>query len=439
MAQKLKLLYQMNKVSLIICFLYCFGAISQDTLFLSVNNLLELNKKTNLTIEQNNINYIISKADLSRSVGDVLPSFAIGLRTYDLSGYTQATQGDILNVNKNNQLKGLAIQAQWDLGDLVFNFMEKKEEKKVSFFTNKLNNIEEAVEIYKLAYNLIGSQEKEKAIQQFIIKNQQLVSELKLQVKAGISLESDLLLAQSNLNNLKINLSQQKNKTYFFTQHIRSKVELNDRVDLVLTTNLFKNIDYTTFANIDMVIQERCDVQLQNHKIKVAKNETNRLFVSLLLPTLELGYNNGDFGFINENSFGNQNVLTTSLMWKIPLVNILPHADFRKQSSVLKIRLLENEQLKKDIKSKLNIVSNNFKASNGEYLLAEESFLFTQKAYEQCLQRQQVGTATQLEVFYSQKEYLNANVIYINTIINKHICGFVQKVEFEDKVYSKIE
>ena len=80
-------------------FLYCFSAVSQDTLFLSVNDLLDLNEKTNSIIKQNNINYLISKSNLSSSVGDVLPSFGIGLRTYDLNGYAQATQGDILAVN----------------------------------------------------------------------------------------------------------------------------------------------------------------------------------------------------------------------------------------------------------------------------------------------------------------------------------------------------
>ena len=59
---------------------------------------------------------------------------------------------------------------------------------------------------------------------------------------------------------------------------------------------------------------------------------------------------------------------------------------------------------------------------------------FTQKAYYQSTQRQKLGTANQLELFYTEKEYINAQLVYIDLLAIMHKLKLKEKFILYDKV-----
>ena len=68
------------------------------------------------------------------------------------------------------------------------------------------------------------------------------------------------------------------------------------------------------------------------------------------------------------------------------------------------------------------------------YELAKQSSEYAKLAYEQSLQRQELGTASQLELFHAEKEYLSANLIYINAIAYKQETFYKKMAAFSEKV-----
>ena len=69
-----------------------------------------------------------------------------------------------------------------------------------------------------------------------------------------------------------------------------------------------------------------------------------------------------------------------------------------------------------------------------QYKLAKQSAQFAKLAYEQSLQRQNLGTASQLELFHAEKEYLNTKLIYIEAIAYKKEITYQKMAAFSEKV-----
>jgi outer membrane protein TolC len=412
-----------------------FSVNAQDTLYLSHNKMLQMTLNQNLQIQSNELKFTLAKASFYKSIGKALPTLGMGMNRYELSGFTQSTEGDFVDVNKNNEWSGKSFRLSWDLSELLFNSAAKKQGVKAAFYSKEANNIDEKITVFSNYYRLLASEEKAKAITSFIIKNTEIIAQLQLQVSAGLRLQSELLLAQSNLNNLKIKLLQQQQITTELSQQLLAT--LNVEGNYILKTDCDFYINNTTTINdlnLEEKLNNRFELQQLSSEVSASKWQKNRELYGLLLPKISFGMNDGLLGPINQDALGNQNIMTTSVQWSIPLGNIFPAGNYKTENSLYKLKMLERSQLKNELRAEMNALLAAFNSANQQHELAEQSSEFAKLAYEQSLQRQQLGTANQLELFHAEKEYLNAKLIYIDAIsykqeiIHKKMAAFSEKV-----------
>ena len=412
-----------------------FSVNAQDTLYLSHNKMLQMTLNQNLQIQSNELKFTLAKASFYKSIGKALPTLGMGMNRYELSGFTQSTEGNFIDVNKNNEWSGKSFKLSWDLSELLFNSAAKKQEVKAAFYSKEVNNIDEKIMVFSNYYRLLASEEKEKAITSFVIKNTGIVAQLQLQVSAGLRLQSELLLAQSNLNNLKIKLLQQQQITNELSQQLLAILNVGANYILKTDYNFYIN-NATTIndLNLEEKLNNRFELQQLSSEVSAMKWQKNRQLYGLLLPKISFGMNDGLLGPINQEAFGNQNIMTTSVQWSIPLGNIFPAVNYKTESSLYKLKILEKSQLENDLRAEMHALLAAFNSANQQYELAKQSAEYAKLAYEQSLQRQQLGTANQLELFHAEKEYLNAKLIYIDAIsykqetIHKKMAAFSEKV-----------
>ena len=425
----------MRKTLLIVFLCKVFLANAQDTLVLSLTQVIDLNKKQNLTIKENNIKYNLAKASFYSSIGKAIPSFGMGIKRYELSGFTQSTEGDFIDVDKDQEWIGKSFQLSWDLRELFFNLVSAKQKSKAAFYSKNAKNEDENIRIYTLYFMLVSSYEKEKAINNFISKNTEIVKQLQLQVASGLRLESELLLAQTNLNNLKIKLLEQQQRTVVYNQELLAAIDIDENIIIKTEFNLFDNYSFNiSFANIEEVLYNRFELQQLKKELSAAAWQKNKQLYGLLIPKITFGMNDGLIGPINQNAFGDQNILSSSLMWNIPLGKVFPSGDFKYQRSLYQIKKIEKERLENQLRAELKIIITAYKSADEQYKLAKESAQFAKTAYKQSLQRQQLGTANQLELFHAEKEYLNAQLIHINSIVKRLDTGHKQMAAINNKV-----
>ncbi len=412
-----------------------FSVNAQDTLYLSHNKMLQMTLNQNLQIQSNELKFTLAKASFYKSIGKALPTLGMGMNRYELSGFTQSTEGDFVDVNKNNEWSGKSFRLSWDLSELLFNSAAKKQGVKAAFYSKEANNIDEKIMVFSNYYRLLASEEKAKAITSFIIKNTEIIAQLQLQVSAGLRLQSELLLAQSNLNNLKIKLLQQQQITTELSQQLLAT--LNVEGNYILKTDCDFYINNTTTINdlnLEEKLNNRFELQQLSSEVSASKWQKNRELYGLLLPKISFGMNDGLLRPISQDALGNQNIMTTSVQWSIPLGNIFPAGNYKTENSLYKLKMLEKSQLENDLRAEMHALLAAFNSANQQYELAKQSVDYAKLAYEQSLERQQLGTASQLELFHAEKEYLNVKLIYIDAIayrqeiIHKKMAAFSEKV-----------
>jgi len=425
----------MRKLFFIAFLCSVFTVQAQDTLVLSHTDLVEMTLIQNLQIQSNELKFKLAKASFYKSVGKALPTIGLGVKRYELSGYTQGTSGDFVNVDKNNAWNGKSFHLSWNMSELLFNSVAKNQEVKAALYNKEVSNIDEKIRLYINYYRLVASQEKEKAIISFIQKNEEIVAQLKLQVLAGLRLQSELLLAQSNFNNLKVKLLKQKQTSIELSQQLLSTLNVQENFILKTDCDFYINegIKINNF-NVEEKLNNRFELQALNNQVSAMKWQKNRELYGLLLPQISFGMNDGLLGPINQDDLGNQNIMTTSLMWSIPLGNIFPAGNYKIQKNLYQIKTLEKVQLENELRAEMNTLIAASNSANEQYKLAKQSADYTKIAYEQCLQRQVLGTATQLELFHAEKEYLNTQLIYINAITYKKEIIFKTMAACNEKV-----
>ena len=408
---------------------------AQDTLLLSFKNLNSFISEQNITIKVNEAAYNLTESEYKIQIDKVLPTISFGARQYTLDGVTQSTEGDFVDVNKNNEFRGMSVTAKWDLSNLFFNSHSADKKRQAAFYKMNLDNIDEKIKISDLFYDLAASQYSEKVLEQILNKNTEIVNQMTLQYSVGLILESEVLLSKANLNNLNIKLLNQKQITYKYNQEMISI--LNIEKDYVIKIDCY--FYYSPFGveeynNISEKVLARfeyrnADLLNQSEELQYKKQK-----FGLLLPNISVGLNDGMFGSIGLDPIENQNVFSASLMWSVPLSRLLSGGELKKQEQILQIYSLEKESLKNELISEMRTLVSDLKLANEQLKYAKQSVEFTQKAYYQSTQRQKLGTANQLELFYAEKEYINAQLVYIDLLAIMHKLKLKEKFILYDKV-----
>ena len=408
---------------------------AQDTLLLSFKNLNSFISEQNITIKVNEAAYNLTESEYKIQIDKVLPTISFGARQYTLDGFTQSTEGDFVDVNKNNEFRGMSVTAKWDLSNLFFNSHSADKKRQAASYKMNSDNIDEKIKISDLFYDLAASQYSEKVLDQILNKNTEIVNQMTLQYSVGLILESEVLLSKANLNNLNIKLLNQKQITYKYNQEMISI--LNIEKDYVIKIDCYfyyspfgveeyNNISEKVLARFEY---QNADLLSQSEELQYKKQK-----FGLLLPNISVGLNDGMFGSIGLDPIGNQNVFSASLMWSVPLSRLLSAGELKKQEQILQIYSLEKESLKNELISEMRTLVSDLKLANEQLKYAKQSVEFTQKAYYQSTQRQKLGTANQLELFYAEKEYINAQLVYIDLLATMHKLKLKEKFILYDKV-----
>ena len=408
---------------------------AQDTLLLSFKNLNSFISEQNITIKVNEAAYNLTESEYKIQIDKVLPTISFGARQYTLDGFTQSTEGDFVDVNKNNEFRGMSVTAKWDLSNLFFNSHSADKKRQAASYKMNSDDIDEKIKISDLFYDLAASQYSEKVLEQILNKNTEIVNQMTLQYSVGLILESEVLLSKANLNNLNIKLLNQKQITYKYNQEMISI--LNIEKDYVIKIDCYfyyspfgveeyNNISEKVLARFEY---QNADLLSQSEELQYKKQK-----FGLLLPNISVGLNDGMFGSIGLDPIGNQNVFSASLMWSVPLSRLLSGGELKKQEQILQIYSLEKESLKNELISEMRTLVSDLKLANEQLKYAKQSVEFTQKAYYQSTQRQKLGTANQLELFYAEKEYINAQLVYIDLLATMHKLKLKEKFILYDKV-----
>jgi outer membrane protein TolC len=423
----------MRKYLVVIGVLWLQIGMTQNEQPINLDKVLELSGANNLTIKEYQLKKELALAHLEKTKEWWLPNVYLGINTHALWGASMNTDGKYaLDVKRDNLWSGLGIDATWDIAEGMY-------QKKVAEINIKAieqegiaernKEILSAIEAY---YDLAAAQLYYQAYENLAFEADKTKQQLQLQVEAGLQYESDLLLAKSNLNHLKVQMLQAKASYIKQSATLVQKLNLDPSIKLVSVDSVMLPLEFPTVLEktiYESAYQNRAEFKAIDFSIKALEIEKSTITKGLFIPELSLnaygsfnGRVNGDVIPLLPLQFPNTKQLYPTagidigIKWSVPIGQLIFDGDLKKNSAKKALELNKIEQMKASVNAEIIAASQAIENAKEQMDMAKEGGEFAKEALSQCIQRQHLGTARPFEILQSQEIYIEAQLDYLNAL-----------------------
>jgi outer membrane protein TolC len=423
----------MKKYLIILSILTIQISTAQNIQPINLETVLKLAGANNLTIQEYQQRQELALANLSKAREWWLPDVYAGVQTHQLWGAAMNTDGRyFLDVNRNYLWLGLGLDANWNFGDGIFNTKAAKLSAQAAQYQTQAERNKALLKSIEAYYDFAAAQLYYQAYQKLAEQADTISRQIDIQVQIGLRYESDLLLSKSNLNHLKIQMLNAKTEYGKKSAALVKLLNLDPKLKLVsvdsimIPLNLLTEIEAIEF---DSAYQRRPEFKEMELSLKSIETEMKTVTTGLLIPELRLNAFGSYFGGLKGNvkpMFPSQypdpqqlyptSALNVSLMWRVPLGNLIYAGDLKKYKSQILIKQTQMEQVKAQVNEEIIAAKETLFASKEQMEIALEGSEYANLALQQSIQRQELGTIRPFEILQAQEIFIKARLDYLKAV-----------------------
>ena len=223
----------------IMCILVLFATVqiqAQESIPISLQNVLELGGANDLTILQYQERRSLASADLSKAREWWLPNIDLGVQTHQLWGAAMNGNGRFfLDTERNNLGLGLGANANWNLAEGIYKVRSSKLNEDISELHSQAERNKTLLKSIHAYYNLLKAQHTMLAYNELLDLSDTIINQIQLQVDAGIRYQSEALLAKSNRGHLKVGSLNAQKEYELASARLLYQLDLDQNVKLVIS------------------------------------------------------------------------------------------------------------------------------------------------------------------------------------------------------------
>ena len=375
----------------------------------------------NLTIKEYQLRQELALADLTKAKEWWLPDLYAGTSFHQLWGNAMNGNGAFFtDVNRQSLWGGVGVNASWDFGNGIFmaNAAELKSEAVV--FETEAKQNQALLKVIETYYDFLVAQLYTKAYEQLANQAGIIADQIGIQVEAGLLFESELLLAQSNHSHYKVQMMTAKIQESTASAMLLELLNIDASAQLVSTDSVLTPLELEESeldleTSFDPVYEKRPEIKSMDLMLQTLNAQKKTTTTGLLLPTFSVGAYGSYFGAVF-SPINPTSALNASLIWKIPTGRLIYGGEL-KQFDV-RIALQENQilQAKAFISGEVMAFRRKAVIVKQQLEIALEGSRLAEKALDQCVQRQQLGTVRPFEILQAQEIYINARLDYLASV-----------------------
>ena len=408
-------------VALCICSLSTLGQNKSEIKAINLATVLQLAGADNLSIQEYILKQKVAEADLHTAQEWWLPNVYAGANVHQLWG--SAMNGDgafFTDVNRQNLWGGIGINGSWDLGTGLHKVKAQKLRVKAMTFktqTQKNHVLLHSIDAY---YAFLNAQLNYEAYLELANQSENIVQQIDNQVKAGLLVESEYLLAKSNLGHLKIEMLNAKQEQLSASNALKILLNLPGTFTLQATdTALFPiqlTLDILASSNEDLY-KARPEIASLQLGLKALDQEKKTVTSGLWAPTLALNTYTSYFGDVVSPLYPTS-AINASLLWDINLGRALKGGQVEQYNASIALQKNQLEQAKTIISNEVELAKQQKQLAKESAAIALEGSQLAKKALDQTIARQQLGTAIPLEILQAQELYIKLRLDYLKAVAN---------------------
>jgi outer membrane protein TolC len=429
----MKIIYKMFCV-FIILIITTTNANSQQTFPVNLETVLKLAGANNLTIQEYQLKYRQALANQSKASEWWLPDIEAGTATHYLSGAAMNTDGKIFTGVKQNYLwAGLNVRAGIDFGKGIYQTLAARQNADAANFFSIAQKNKVILNAINTYFDLQSAQLEYSFLSALVNQADSISQQIKIQVDAGLRYQSEYLLAQSNLNHLKISMLQSKLEWQKQSALLANVLNLEGSINLVSADTSLVPLSITVQPADSTGFTKRPEYAGLNAELKSFQTSRKAINQGLLLPKLSFGVGNGEFGAYSASLY-NTYQLNAALLWTIPLGRLFYKGDLKQWNSKIALQQNAVAQFKNQYRQETTSAAAQLQIAGDQMKIAKEALQLTAEAMQQSIDRQKLGTVKPFEVFQAQQFYLQAQVDYLKGVAEYNKAQFALKVAEGDVI-----
>ena len=394
---------------------------AQDkTQAVDLETVLKLGGANNLTIQEYKQRQKLALANLAKAKEWWLPDIFAGTILHQLWGNAMNTDGTIFtNLDRQSFWGGAGLNATLDFGDGIFKVKAAKLKAKASVYRTQAEKNKALLNIIETYYDFLTAQLSYKAYEQLAAEADDLANQIAIQVEAGLRFESELLLAKSNSNHMKVEMLNARTQYYNMSATLVKLLNLDPVMKLVATETIIAPIELITTQSMngsfDSAYQSRPELKNMELMLQSLYEEKKTTTTGLLLPELSVNTKGSYFGDIFKNLDPTAEI-NGALLWKISLGRLTYGGELKQYNARIALQKIQMQQARAQVNEEVISAREQILAAREQIEVALEGSRLGEQALKQSIARQQLGTIRPFEILQAMEIYIKSRLDHLKAV-----------------------
>ncbi len=338
-----------------------------------------------------------------------------------------------LDVNRGNFWTGLGLDAQWNFGNGIFKSKAAELRVEASEYQTQSERNKVLLESIFVYYDFLVAQLNYKVYEQLAKQADTVSRQIGIQVEAGLRYQSELLLSQSNINHLKIEMLNARAEYYRRSAELIKLLDLGPGTKLVSVDTVLSPLmmvsNQDMFPDFDSIYQQRSEIKGMDLLLQSLEWEKKTATKGWHIPQLRLGAYGSYFGglfkpvtpvdpvaYPKTNTLYPTGAVNVALQWRVPLGRFMYAGELKQYNAKINLHHIQTEQIQAQINKEIIAAREQVSVAEEQIKIALEGSRLANEALQQSIQRQQLGTARPFEILQAQETYINSRLDYLKAV-----------------------
>ena len=382
--------------------------------------VLKLGGANNLTIKEFNQKKELALANVLKEKEWWLPDLYVGTTIHQLWGNAMAADGTIFtDVDRQYFSGGIGINASWDFGDGIYKVNGAEFRAKAAEHQTQAEQNKALLEIINTYYDFLSAQMYYNAYQELLITADTIIDQIQIQVEADLRYQSELLLAKSNFNHLKVEMLNAQIECNNRSASLVKLLNMNPTVRLVAAENFLAPLELVDISSekewLDSTYSLRPEFRSSEFILRALNTEKKTTTTGLLIPEVRLGAYGSYFGGVF-SPMDPTSAINASLIWEIPFGRLIYKGSLKQYNARIALQKNSLEQIKATINEEVISAREKIRTIKLQMELSREGIDLSKEALKQSLARQNIHTVRPFEIVQVQEVYIKSQLDYLKSV-----------------------